>query len=60
MITGHEDGCWPDDLSVAPPSLVGFLEIALSSTDKKMSYILLICRVRVSQTMAGYGDFRAL
>lgn len=60
MITVHGDGCWRDGLAVTPPSSVGFLEIALSSTDKKMSYMLLICRVQVSQTMAGCGDFRAL
>lgn len=60
MITGHGDGCWPDGLSVTPPSSVGFWEIVLSSTDKKMSCMLLICRVRVSQTMEGCGDFRAL
>lgn len=53
MITGHRDGCWPEGLSVTLPSSVGVLEIVLSSTDNKISYMLLVCRVQVRQTMAG-------
>lgn len=60
MTTGHSDGCWPDDLSVTPPSSVGVFEIVLSSTDKNMSLVLLVCRARVSQTMVGCGDSGAL
>lgn len=59
MITGHRNGCWPDGLSVTLPSSVGFLEIVLSSTDKKISYMLLVCTVQVRQSMAGRVVSRA-